>query len=98
MSFINITVCSLGMPISCAMVILWDLGFDGSPRVTFLWGGSCREGFSSIKILKLFALRGDLRRTSSRPGERDADVVLPFAASTESPDAEEAGIVGITSG
>jgi hypothetical protein len=97
-SFINITVCSLGIAISRAIVVtLWDLGFEGNPIVPLLWRGNVREGFSSMDRPKAFALRGDRRRISSRPGERLAEVVLPLAPSTESPDAEEAAMVGIAS-
>src|SRR3954453_11505756 len=90
----NITVGSVSLLTSRAIVILCDLGFDGSPIVCFRCRGGFMRLFSKSNSSKLFPFRGDRRRISSRPGERDAEVVLPFIASTESPDEPELGIVG----
>ncbi len=76
--FTNITVDSLS--IAGGRGILEDLGLDGSPIDCFVFR-SGKAAFSSGNALNSFSrLRGDRLRTSSRPGEREAEVVLPTGA------------------
>ena len=79
------TVCSF------AIGILVDLGFEGRPRSLFSGKGRGNT-FSEPKVL---IIRGDLRRTSSLPGESDADVDTPLMPSAESADVPELSILGI---